>query len=313
MNEPSRFFMPQAASTVAGEVDRLYYFIHWVSVFFFVLIVGLMVYFVVRYRRRAPDETTPDIAHNTPLEVLWTLVPLAILLVIFFWGFSLYMNMRVAPGNALNIYVTAQRWAYGFAYPNGSTSMGELVVPVNEPVKLTMSSKDLLHGFFIPDFRVKQDILPNRYTSLWFQATRTGTFDLYCTQYCGTGHSNMRGTIKVVTAEEYEKFLKTGGIDPSKMSLKDYGAALYRAKACVTCHSVDGSLKTGPTWKSLFGKQQQLSDGSTITVDENFIREHVMTPGKKVVAGFPNVMPSYKGQLTDKEMNAIIEYIKSLK
>lgn len=312
MDKNQRLFMPEAASTVAGQVDSLYYFIHWVSVFFFVLVVVLMTWFVIRYRRRSEQETTPDYTHNTPLEILWSVIPLLILIIIFFWGFGVYMNLRVAPGNAINIYVTAQRWAWSFQYPNGTVS-NELVVPVNEPVRLTMSSRDLIHSFFIPQFRVKQDVLPNRYTNAWFEAKTLGDYDLYCTEYCGTGHSQMLAKVKVVTPEEYQKWVLTGGIDPAKMSLPEYGAALYRQRQCVTCHSVDGSAKTGPTFKGVFGHPVKLANGQTVQADENYIRQSILVPSAQVVAGFGNVMPSYQGQLKERELNALVEYIKTLK
>lgn len=313
MNEKSTFYMPEAASNVAQEVDRLYYFIHWVSVFFFILVVALMTYFVIRYRRRSDTETTPDYSHNTVLEVLWSVIPLLILIVIFFWGFGTYMDIRVSPGNSYNVYVTAQRWSWQFQYPNGISSSGELVVPVNQPIKLTMSSRDLIHGFYVPDFRIKQDVLPNRYTSLWFQANAVGTHDLYCTQYCGTGHSTMRGTVRVVSADEFSKWVQTGGIDVSKLTLPQFGAALYRVKGCISCHSVDGSPRIGPSFKGIFNQPVKLTDGTSVTADENYIRESLMVPGAKIVAGYPNIMPSFQGQLKDKETNALIEYIKSLK
>lgn len=312
MAADNRLFMPPAASTVAPEVDNLYYFIHWVSVFFFVLIVALMLFFVYKYHRRSEQETTPRLTHNTLLEVTWILVPLAILMVIFVWGFGTFMNMSVAPGNSISVYVTGQRWSWTFEYPNGVTSSNELVVPVNQPVKLTMSSKDLIHSFFVPQFRIKQDVFPNRYSTTWFQATRLGTYDLYCTEYCGTGHSDMTGKVRVLSPDEYQKWLETGGIDPSKMTLTQYGEALYRAKACVTCHSVDGSQRIGPSFKGIFGHSAQLNGGATVQVDENYVRESMMNPGAKVVFGFGNIMPSYQGQLKDREVNALIEYIKSL-
>jgi cytochrome c oxidase subunit 2 len=230
----------------------------------------------------------------------------------FVWGFGTFMDMNVAPGNSINIYVTGQRWSWTFEYPSGVTSSNELVVPMNQPVKLTMSSKDLVHSLFIPQFRIKQDVFPNRYSTVWFQATALGTYDLFCTEYCGTGHSDMTGKVRVLSPEEYQKWIETGGIDPSKMTLAQYGEALYRAKACVTCHTVDGSQRIGPSFKGVFGHRVQLSDSSSVMADENYIRESMMNPGAKIVLGFGNIMPSYQGMLKDKEVNAIIEYLKTL-
>lgn len=312
MNGNSRLLMPEAASTVAGKVDTLIYFIHYVSVFFFILVIGLVVLFVIKYHRRSEQETTPNLSHNTLLEVTWILVPFVIMLIIFVWGVGTYMDMAVAPGNSINVYVTAQRWSWTFEYPGGATSTNELVVPVGQPVRLTMSSRDLVHGFFVPKFRIKQDVMPNRYTNTWFQATEAGTFDLFCTEYCGTGHSDMTGKVRAVPVDEFKKWLETGGIDPSKMTLAQYGEALYRSKGCMACHSVDGSPKLAPSFKGIFGHAAKLSDGSSVTVDENYVRESMMVPGAKVVFGFGNIMPSYQGLLKDREVTALIEYIKTL-
>lgn len=308
----TRFFMPDAASTVAGQVDSLYYFIHWVSVVCFVLIVALLVVFVIKYHRRSEAETTPNISHNTWLEVTWILIPLLVMLIIFAWGFGTFMDMAVAPGDSMNIYVTAQRWSWSFEYPGGATSTGELVVPLGQPVKLIMTSKDLIHSFYVPQFRVKQDVIPSRYTTTWFQATKLGIFDLYCTEYCGTSHSDMTARVRVVAPEDYQKWLETGGIDPSKLTLAQFGAALFKAKACATCHTVDGMPKVGPSFKGIYGQPARLSDGKEVMVDEEYIRESLMVPGAKIVFGFPNQMPSYQGLLKDKEITALIEYIKSL-
>ena len=304
--------MPEAASTIAPKVDSLYYFIHWVCVFFFILIVTLILVFVVKYHRRSETETTPNLTHNTLLEITWILVPLLLMIVMFVWGFGTFMDMSVAPGNSVNIYVTAQRWSWAFEYPSGATSSNELVVPLGQPVKLTMSSKDLIHSFFIPQFRIKQDVFPNRYSTIWFQATALGTYDLLCTEYCGTGHSDMAGKVRVLPPEEYRKWLETGGLDPSKMTLAQYGEALYRSKACVTCHTTDGTQRIGPSFKGVFGHRVQFGDGSSAVADENYLRESMMNPGAKIVFGFGNIMPSYQGTLKDKEVTALIEYLKVL-
>jgi cytochrome c oxidase subunit 2 len=234
-------------------------------------------------------------------------------MIIFVWGFKGYLNMRVAPEGALNIYVTAHQWAWQFQYPDGTRSIRELAVPVNEPVKLTMSSEDVIHSFFVPAFRVKMDVLPNRYTTLWFEATKVGEFPLYCAEYCGTSHSDMSGTVKVLTRPDYEDWLLTGGLDPGEMTPAEYGAFLYQRFQCYTCHSVDGRVGQGPTLMGIWGHEVRLADGSTVVVDENYIRESIMNPTAKIVRGYQPIMFSFQGTIkAEDQMSALIEYIKSL-
>ncbi len=312
MDSTGTVWLPKAASTVASEVDALFYFIFYASLFFFVLVTFAMIYFAIRYRKKGKFTLTSSISHNTALEVTWTVIPTILVFVIFIWGFKDFLNLNVVPRGAMEIKVTGQKWFWSFDYPEGLTVVNDLTVPVNKPIKLLMSSKDVIHSFFVPSFRVKMDVVPNRYSIIWFEANQTGEFNLFCTEFCGKGHSEMIGKVKVVTQDEYENWLAANA-DPSEgLTMEEFGEKLYKSKACVTCHSIDGSANQGPTLKGIFGKSEQMTDGTTIVVDENYLRESMLEPAAKVVKGFQPVMPPYQGLLNDKEVDALIAYIKSL-
>jgi cytochrome c oxidase subunit 2 len=304
--------LPPQSSTFAGGVDSLFYFILYVSIFFFVIVVSASIYFVLKYRRKGKEGLAPPIFSNVKLEIIWTAVPTILVLIIFVIGFNIFLKEKIVPRDALEIKVTGQRWMWTFDYPGGVTSLNELVVPVDRPVKLVMSSTDVIHGFSVPDFRVKMDVLPNRYTVIWFQAVRPGEYQLFCTQYCGTGHSEMLGKVRAISHEEYAQWLQSSPTGGTGMSLVDLGQKLYTDKRCVTCHTEDGSSSVGPTWKGIYGSRVQLEDGKEVLADENYIRESILDPGARVVRGFPNVMPTYRGLLTDRELDGLIAYIKSL-
>ena len=304
--------LPPQASTVAASVDSLYYFIFYISVFFFLLVVGLGVYFVFKYHRKTVEvEKTPDLSHNMLLETVWTVIPSIILLIIFVWGAVGFMKMSVPPANSMEIKVTGQKWFWSFEHKNGTVAVNELVVPINTPVNLLMSSKDVLHSFFVPAFRIKQDVLPNRYTQVWFEATQAGDFPLLCTEYCGTSHSTMIGVVKVLEEKDYAAWLENAEAT-SNVPLPELGKTLYKKQACFTCHSLDGGKLVGPTFKGRFGTQIGFADGSKGAVDENYLRESILNPMAKVAAGYQPVMPSYQGLLKDREIDALIAYIKSL-
>ena len=307
------FFMPGAASTIAQDVDAVYYFVYWVCVFFFLLIIGLMVLFVIRYRRRSEHDTTPHISHHTLLEVAWSTLPVFLLAAMFVWGFDIYMRTRVAPADAMEVNVTAQKWSWSFEYPNGLISP-VLGIPVNTPVRLLMNSQDVLHSFYVPNFRQKMDVIPNRYTTTWFEANTTGVFPIFCTEYCGDGHSAMLSRVHVMEQADYEEWLNKGGmfVDIDQIPLEDYGEILYTSQLCNTCHSSDGTRLNGPTFQNLFGRTEQLTDGSSVVVDENYIRESLMQPNAKVVATYQPIMPTFQGRLDDRQISALIAYIKSL-
>lgn len=312
-SQNSNLGLPPAASTVAHEVDSLYGFTLYTSIFFFLLITIGTLYFAFKYRRRGKAGLTYGVDHNLALEIVWTAIPSLILLFVFVWGFKLYLKMAIVPKDAMQIKVTGQKWFWSFDYPNGATTVNELVVPIGKPVHLLMSSKDVIHSFFVPAFRNKFDVVPNRYTQMWFEPTQTGEFHMFCTEYCGTKHSEMVGKVKVMQSAEYEAWLQNAGNANTSMPLKDLGAKLYTDKACFTCHSIDGSKVIGPTFKGAFGRTEKFADGSQVKVDENYIRESVLTPQKRIVEGYQPVMPTYQGVLKDREIDALIEYIKSLK
>ncbi len=306
------WIMPESASTLAGEIDALIYFIVVVSLFFFVLITAATIFFCIRFRRRGKGERTSPVDRNNLLTFVWAVIPAILLLVVFVWGFRLYMKMAVVPANALQIKVTGQQWFWSFAYDEGQTTKAEIVVPVNRPVKLLLSSKDVIHSFFVPAFRIKQDALPNRNTVAWFEATQTGEFPVYCAEYCGTNHSKMLATVKVVTADEFAQWLGEGEVGIEEGSLVEVGKTIYKKSACFSCHSLDGKAGVGPSWKGIFGKSRPLADGSSVKADENYIRESILNPKAKLSAGFGNLMPTYQGLLKERDIDALIAYIKSL-
>ncbi|HWR83691.1 MAG TPA: cytochrome c oxidase subunit II [Candidatus Deferrimicrobium sp.] len=312
MDTTSSLFLPPAGSTIAPEVDALFNFILYTGVILFLIVTLATLWFIIRYRRRARTGTTSGIAHSTPLEIAWTAIPTVLILIVFFWGFKTYIKMNIVPKDALEIKVTGQRWFWTFDYPEGASSTNELVIPVGKPVKLLLSSKDVIHSFFVPDFRVKMDAVPNRYTITWFEATRAGEFNLFCTEYCGKGHSEMIGKVKAVSEREYADWLEAGSRAGEGVPLEEYGVKLYVKKACNTCHTVDGSASVAPTFKGLFGHEVFLTNGTRVPVDENYIRESILNPQAKIVTGFQPVMPTYQGLVKDRELDALIAYIKSL-
>jgi cytochrome c oxidase subunit II len=272
----------------------------------------LAAYFTIKYRRKGAAAPTPNISHNTALELFWTIIPIIIVIIIFALGFSIYLKMNVAPKDALEIKVTAQRWFWSFQYPSGVNSVNELVVPAGKPVRLLMSSTDVIHDFFVPDFRIKMDVLPNRYSMVWFEAPNPGEHTLTCAEYCGRGHSTMMGKIRVVSQSEYDRWLETSAGAAAGQSPEQYGAQLYQSRRCITCHSIDGSASVGPTFKGLFKSQVELQGGGKVAADENYIRESILDPQAKVVAGFSPVMPTFQGLLNNRDLDALIAYINSL-
>jgi cytochrome c oxidase subunit 2 len=312
MDNSKTFWLPEKASTFVDYVDPAFDLFLWISIFFFGLICIMIAVFTVKYLRRRPDQlATAQITHNLTLELSWTIIPLIIVMGLFFLGMKGYLHMRVAPAGYSQINVKAQKWSWSFEYPSGAVN-DTLVVPVNTPIKLAMTSRDVLHSFFIPAFRTKADVLPNRWHSLWFQATRTGVFPVVCTQYCGTNHSYMLTAVKVVEPEAYQEWLATAS-DPGKgKTPAEFGAILYQKRGCNACHSLDGTVAVGPSWKGVYGKPENTSAGS-VMVDDAYLKESMLDPQAKIVAGFQPVMPTFQGVLSDREVVALIEYIKTLK
>lgn len=304
--------MPEPASTIASEVDGMFYFIFYLTLFFMVAIYGGIVYFGWKYRRtgkRDVKTTGPD--QNHALEITWTVIPTIIVILIFVFGFNSYMKMTIVPKDAMEVTVVGQKWFWSVDYPSGATTVGELVVPVDKPVKVMVTSRDVLHSFYVPQFRVKIDAVPNRYQIVWFEATRVGEFDLFCTEYCGKGHSEMLAKVKVLAQDDFEKWLDEQSFDPD-MPPEELGEKLYTKRACNTCHSLDGSKNVGPTFKGIFGRQETMVDGTTITVDENYIRSSLLDPQGQIVKDYQPVMPTYQGLLQEREIEALIAYLKTL-
>jgi cytochrome c oxidase subunit 2 len=305
----AKSFMPVDASTFASKVDDLYKFLVVASVISCALVIGGMVYFAFKYRRRTNNDKTAYIAHSAILEFLWSFIPFVIFMVVFAWGWIVYHELRTSPPNALEIHVTAQKWFWDFTYKSGKKSTGELYVPLGEPVRLIMNSRDVIHSFFIPSFRTKQDVVPGRYTALWFEATKVGTFQVFCTEYCGDGHSAMLAKLHVLPKDKYEEWLQN---DPYKgLAPVAVGKAVFEQK-CTACHAAGTDRKVGPGLKGIFGKTHEFEGAASAVVDENYLRESILNPAAKIVKGYPNAMTPFQGQISEQELVGVIEYIKSL-
>lgn len=297
---------PEQASTIARGVDHLYYFLTAVDLFFTAIIFLTIFFFAIKYRRRSEDDRPPKTQTLLPLELAWTIIPTIICVVIFTWSSSLYIRNSRPPTASAEIFVIGKQWMWKLQHPEGKSEIGELHIPVGRPIKLTMTSEDVIHDFFIPAFRVKKDVLPDKYSSIWFEATQTGKYHFFCAQYCGTSHSQMKGWVYVMTPTEYEQWL-SGGVKSETMA--SAGAQLYEQYACITCH---GTGK-GPPFVNLFGSPVKLADGRTVTADDSYLRESILFPSEKIVAGYPPLMPTFKGQLSEQQVLQLIAYIKSLR
>lgn len=346
-----RFWFGDSSFTEAGRSgDWMFMFIWWLSVFFFVLLMVLMVYFSYRYRRRPGQHAPVSPAHNTPLEITWTVIPTIFFVVMFFEGFRGYVKLNYAPAGAIQAYLLAYQWSWELEYPGGQvsseatmTSVGTRAsnpeqhfssikapiwyFPEKQPVVLRMTSRDVIHSFWVPDFRVKMDIFPNRYTSYTFTpdalddtapimedaevgAYRYRDHIVLCAEYCGDNHSEMAAVIRVVPREIYEAKLEIFG--SPRGTLAERGRVISQQRGCFACHSVDGSSNIGPTWKDLYNNEFQYTDGSTIRVDDNHIRESIYEPAAKIRVGYPNQMVSYQGMISAEQLNWIIAYMRTL-
>jgi cytochrome c oxidase subunit 2 len=303
--------MPAAAATNTDSVDWLFYGILGLSIFCFAGITIAVVYFAWRYRHRKGHSAELSSSHNDSLEITWTVIPSVICVVIFLLGWRGFIDLNTPPKHAYEVQVTAQKWKWTFKYPNGWVDTN-LHVPVNEPVRLVMRSTDVLHSFWVPAFRIKLDVIPNRYTKLWFESPDPGVYRVYCAEYCGTEHSKMKTLVVVHPPGGFEKYMEEAEQAQLDMPPVALGEYMYTARGCNQCHSVDGSAKTGPTWKGIFGTTGQTSAGA-ITVDEDYIRESILDPNAKVRSGFNAVMPTFRGQLKDEHIDGLITYIKCLK
>ena len=307
------FWMPSQASSMAGEIDWLYFVMYWVCTAAAIGVFGSMIYFCLKYRatsRKANERATSRVDHDTKLEIVWSVIPLFIVMAFFYWGFKGYTKLRIPPKDSMEVHVQGQKWSWTFTHKNGCVD-NVLHVPKDKNVRLILSSTDVLHSVWIPNFRVKMDAVPGRYTDLWFNATEAGTFPLECTEYCGDNHSDMITNVVVEDEAAYNAYLEKCTQLPDNPL--EAGKLVFEKQGCKACHSTDGTKLVGPSLKGLFGKDEKLADGSSIKVDENYLRESVTKPQAKIVAGFAPSMPTYQGKLKDNELTALIEYIKSLK
>jgi cytochrome c oxidase subunit II len=301
-------FFPQEASTFARHVDGLYIFLIAVTAFFSLLIGTLVVVFAIKYHRRSPDEVATEVHESGVLEIVWTLIPFGLVLVIFAWGTSVYFRITRPPANAIDIYVTAKQWMWKLQHTDGRREMNELHVPVGVPVRLTMASEDVIHSFYVPAFRFKRDVVPGRFSMAWFEASKPGKYHLFCAEFCGTRHSNMIGWVYVMKPADYQAWLAGGA--PGE-SLAVAGSKRFVEHACNTCHG-DVPGARGPSLAGLFGKEVHLASGQTVVADESYIRESIVNSQAKLVAGYPPIMPTFQGLISEEGLLQLVAYIKSL-
>lgn len=298
---------PEQASTFASDVDALYFFMVAVSAFFALLIAVAAIFLGVRYRRRHPDEAGARIEGNLPLELLWSVIPAMITMVMFGWGASVFYHLRRPPEEAVQLYAVGKQWMWKFQHLEGQREINELHVPSGRPIKVTVTSEDVIHSLYFPSFRTKIDAIPGRYQTLWFEPSKPGRYHIFCTEYCGTKHSGMIGWVYVMEPAQYQSWLAGGG----EGSLADRGSSLFQDLACNTCHLETGQGR-GPSLSGIFGKPVQLADGSTVIVDEAYLRESILNSQAKIVAGFQPLMPTFQGLVSEEGLVALIEHVKSL-
>jgi cytochrome c oxidase subunit 2 len=308
-------FMPPQATEIASQYDSLYSFIVIASFISCVLVIGGLVMFALKYKRRTENDKTAYITHDTRLEFAWSFIPFIIFLVVFVWGTYVYVQMRSPPADSFEVHVFGQKWNWDFLYKSGKKSTSELVVPIDTPIKLIITSRDVLHSFYIPAFRIKQDAVPGRYTTLWFKADKIGNFQVFCAEFCGNEHSKMLAKINVVDKPTFEKWLQD---NPYKgLSALDIGQKVYSSK-CIACHKSTGERLVGPGFAGIFGSERVFMDGSKTLADENYIRESILNPQAKIVKAssgedYGPVMTSFAGALSEEELIGVIEFLKSLK
>jgi cytochrome c oxidase subunit 2 len=330
MNELMRriLFLPEQGTAYAREVDHLHYFIAIVTLLGATVVFSILIAFIVVYRRRRANQSTPHIEPKPIHEAVFIGLPTVLFLTWFAIGFPQYVALQTPPKNATDIYVQAKQWMWQFAYPGGPNSNDVLRVPVGRPVRLLLTSRDVIHAFWVPAFRLKQDVLPGRYTQTWFQAERPGEYDIFCAQYCGTNHSAMLGKIVAMPPDEFDAWLAdqrrgivatqdsapvpSEGIDV-RTSLLEQGRRLASEYGCFKCHTVDGTQHIGPSWLDLYRKRERLTTGKTVLADEAYLTRSMMDPGADIVAGYQNIMPTYQGQVSEEQILQLIAYIQSLK
>jgi cytochrome c oxidase subunit 2 len=297
---------PERASSMASQVDAIYIFLLVVCGMVALLVFTCLLYFAARYRSRAGVEAE-QIDGSTPLELTWSIIPLCVFMVFFAWGALVFFKQRTPPRDATEVYVVAKQWMWKLEHAEGQREINELHVPVGRDVKLIMTSQDVIHSFYVPVFRMKQDVLPGRYTVAWFRATKPGTYHLFCAEYCGTQHSGMIGSIVVMEPAQYEAWMSGGPAGP----LSATGEKVFAELGCSTCHRSDAQGR-GPNLQGVFGNPVALADGRTLVADENYIRECILDPGAKRVKGFQPIMPTFQGLVSEEQVNALVAYVKSL-
>jgi cytochrome c oxidase subunit 2 len=319
-------FLPEQGSAYAQQVDALHFFVITVTMIAATGVAAAALYFFVKYRRRSDHDTTPYVEPTALHEVLFIGIPLGLFLLWFAIGFTQFVTLRTPPRDAMDVYVQGKKWMWKFAYAGGPNGADVLRVPAGRPVRLLMTSQDVIHSFYVPAFRVKMDVLPGRYTETWFEASRPGRFPIFCTEYCGLGHSAMLGEVEVLPQAAFDEWIAQArsatvaatqdmgaGRFDFRATLAEQGRTLAAEHGCLKCHSVDGTPHIGPTWLDLYRKTEKLADGSTVVADEGYLTESMMDPGARIVAGYKNVMPTFQGRLPAPEAAAILEFMKTLR
>jgi cytochrome c oxidase subunit II len=307
--DPAFPLFPEAASTMAGKVDALYLFLVAMSAFFTLLIAASVIYCAIRYRRRSADEIGGSFHASMLLEVTWTVIPLLIVLFVFFWGVRVFFAQYRTPPGALQITATGKQWMWRFQHPDGQREINSLHVPMGQPVRVEMISEDVIHSLFVPAFRTKMDVVPGRYTSLWFEATKPGSYHLFCAEYCGTEHSGMVGQVVVMNPEDYERWL-AGGAQAQRPPAQA-GAELFTSIGCDTCH-LDAGGGRGPSLRGVAGTEVTLHDGQQVVADASYLRRSILDPSAQIVAGYQPIMPTYRGQISEENIFRLLAYIQSL-
>lgn len=298
---------PAEASTIAPYTDALYFFLLGMTLLGLVLVGGLVVVFSVQYRR-AKSPIATQVEGSTLLEATWTIIPLGIFLLTFVWGALLYFRIYNPPVNAMNVYIVGKQWMWKAEHPGGQHEINALHIPAGRPVQLTMISQDVFHSFSVPAFRVKREVIPGRYTTVWFQATEPGTYHIFCTQYCGTSHSGMIGEVTVLSPEEYQRWLQQS---TSGMSLAQNGERLFASMGCNACHTGNASSR-GPNLAGVFGSRLTLANGQQVVVNEAYLRDAILNPSQHVTAGYAPIMPTYQGQISEEGLIDLVEFLKTM-
>ena len=302
-------FVPESASTISGDVDALYFYISGVTVFFVLLISAVVIFFVIRYRRRNPFEIPRPIEGSTKLETLWSVIPLLIAMTIFFWGAKVYFAQYRPAKNAMDVYVVGKQWMWKFQHATGQREINELHIPVGRKIKLIMTTEDVIHDVFVPAFRTKVDVVPGKYTTEWFEATKPGKYHFFCAEYCGMNHSGMGGYIVVMEPSEFEDWLSGNAGQASPAAA---GRGLFESLGCASCHGANAEGGRGPALLGLYGSKVVLNNNQSVTADEGYIRESILNPQAKIVTGFGPIMPSFQGQVTEEQLLQVVAYLKSL-